>query len=124
MKQEETTDYLTAFVVGAALGVGAALMFAPKPPTRKERLMKELKPYRKKLEKKSARARKSMGNQAEAAAGWGDELMEASRAVVSDMREEVAAMVADARSEIADSVADQLDFAQKRLKKSAKRIRS
>lgn len=124
MKQEETTDYAAAFVVGALVGVGAALLFAPKPPTRKERLMKELKPYRKKLDKQSARARKEMGRQASAASDWGEELFEASRSVVSDMRDEVADMVAEARAEIADSVADQIESAQKALKKRAKRMRS
>lgn len=124
MKQEEQTEYLTAFVVGALLGVGAALLFAPRPPTRRERLMKEIKPYRKKLDKQSARAREEMGKRASSAADWGEELMSASRAVMGDMRDEVAHMVADARAEIADSVADQLESAQKALKKSAKRVRS
>lgn len=124
MKQDDTTEYLSAFVVGALVGVGAALLFAPKPPTGKERLIKELKPYRKKLNKQSARARAEMGKRASAAGDWGEELLDASREVMSDMRDEVAALVADARDEIADSVANQLDSAQKTLKKSAKRIRS
>lgn len=124
MKQEEQTEYLTAFAVGALVGVGAALLLAPKPPTRRERLMKELKPYRKKLDKRSARARKEMEKRASSAADWGEEMVSASRSVIGDMRHEVADMVADARAEIADSVADQLESAQKALKKSAKRVRS
>lgn len=124
MDRDQTTDYVTAFVVGAAVGVGAALLFAPKPPTRRERIMKELKPYRKQLEKRTARARKQVGRQAASAADWGEEMVEASRSVMSDMREEVAGLVADARSEIAEAVATQLESAQKSLKKTAKRIRS
>lgn len=124
MKQDEKTDYFSAFVVGTLVGVGAALLFAPKPRTPRERLMKELKPYRKKLNKQTARARSGMGKHASAAGEWGEELLDASRAVMMDMRDEVAHLVADARAEIADSVADQLDSAQKSLKKSAKRIRS
>jgi gas vesicle protein len=124
MDRDQSTEFLSVFVVGALIGVGAALLFAPKPPTRRERIMKELKPYRKKLEQRTAGARKAMGKQAASAADWGEEMMEASRSVVSDMRDEIAAMVADARDELADSVADQLDAARKSLKKSAKRIRS
>jgi gas vesicle protein len=124
MNRDDSTEYLTAFVVGALAGVGAALLFAPKPPTRRERIMKELKPYRKKIEKRSAKARKAMGKRASAAADWSDDLMETSRAVLADMQDELAAMVADARSEIADTVASQLEAAQKNLKKNAKRIRS
>ena len=124
MDRDQSTEFLSVFVVGALIGVGAALLFAPKPPTRRERIMKELKPYRKKLDKRTAGARKAVGKQAASAADWGEEMVEASRAVVSDMRDEIASMVADARDEIADSVADQLDAARKSLKKSAKRIRS
>ena len=128
MDTDQTTEYASAFTVGLLLGVGAALLFAPKPPTRKERIMKQIKPYRKKLEKRASSAKKQVGgavsSRASAAADWRDEMIEASRAVIADMRSEVAKMVADARGEIADAVADQLDNAQKSLKKSAKKIRS
>lgn len=117
MSTDQTTEYASAFVVGLLVGVGAALLFAPKPPTRKERIKKQLKPYRKQLEKRATAARKQVGDRAAAAADWSDDLM-------ASMREEMASMVADARTEIANSVADQLDSAQKTLKKSAKRIRS
>lgn len=124
MNRDQTTEYVSAFVVGALVGVGAALLFAPRPPTRRKRIMKELKPYRKQLEKRTAKARKRMGKQASVAADWGEDMMAASRAVVGDIRGEVADIVADAREEIADAVANQLESAQKALKKSAKRIRS
>lgn len=124
MNRDQSTEYASAFVVGILVGVGAALLFAPKPATRKERIMKQLKPYRKQLEKRTASARKEVGNRASEAADWGDEMMAASRAVIDDMRDEVASMVAGARAEIASAVADQLESAQKSLKKSAKRIRS
>jgi len=123
MDTDQTTEYASAFAVGLLVGVGAALLFAPKPPTRRERLAKQLKPYRKKLEKGTASARKQMGDTAAAAADWRDEMFDASRAVIADMKGEVTRMVADARKEIADAVADQLDSAQKSLKSSAKKIR-
>ena len=124
MDQDHSTEYATAFVIGALVGVGAALLFSPDPPTRRERLMDELKPYRKKLAKQSKKTRKKLGKQATAAADWGDDLVDASRVVMNDMRDEVAGLVNDAREEIADAVAAQLDSAQKAQKKNAKRIRS
>ena len=117
MSRDQTTEYASAFVVGLLVGVGAALLFAPTPPTRRERIKKQLKPYRKQLEKRAAAARKQVSDRATAAADWSDDLM-------AGMRDEVASMVAEARTEIANSVADQLESAQKTLKKSAKRIRS
>jgi len=101
MSDDKTTEYVTAFIVGAALGVGAALLLAPDPPTRRERVMKELKPYRKKLHKKTQKLRKDAGKHMAATGDWGEDLAAASRAVVQDIREEVADMVADARDQIA-----------------------
>jgi gas vesicle protein len=122
MDRDQTTEYTTAFVVGAILGVGAALLFAPDPPTRRERIMKELKPYRKQFKKRTARARKELGRQASVASEWSEELVAASRDVMRDLRDEVSELVADARNEIAGTVESQLESAQKALRKSAKRI--
>lgn len=125
MRQEESTEYVGAFVVGALVGIGAALLLAPKPPTRRERLMKELKPYRKKVRKKvargTARARRAVNADP---TGSAEKLLDVSRSVMDDMRDEVSAMVAEARAEIADAVADQLQSAQKRMKKTVKQARS
>ena len=123
MTKDSSSEFVMAFAVGAMLGIGAALLLAPDPPTRREKLMKELKPYRKKLKKRTASARKGVGRRASAAADMGDELMEAGRAVARDLREEVADLVAQARSEIASTVEDQLEAAQDALRKGAKRIR-
>lgn len=124
MQNDHSTEYVTAFVVGALVGVGAALLLAPEPPTRRERVMKELKPYRKKLRKQTAKMRKQAGKQVNAGVDWGDDLAAASRAVIQDLREEVAHMVAEARDEIADAVETQLDSAHSGLRRGAKRIRS
>lgn len=124
MKNDQSSEYVVAFAVGTLLGVGAALLLAPDPPTRREKIMKELKPYRKKLSKKTKSARKQVSRQASSAADYGDEMVTAARAVLQDLRDEVADLVADAREEISDAVDTQLDSAQRALKKSRKRIRS
>jgi gas vesicle protein len=123
MRDEITGEFVVAFAVGALLGVGAALLLAPDPPTRREKVMKELEPYRKKLRKKTASARKQVGKRASAAADVGDELVAAGRAVAADLRDEIAELVAEARSEIAATVENQLEAAQGALKKGAKRVR-
>lgn len=124
MKQDRTTEYVTAFVVGTLVGVGAALLFAPEPPTRREKIMKELKPYQKKIAKQGKRARKTVGRQASAATDWTEELAAASRTVMADLRGEVADLVSDAREEIAATVESQLASAGKAIRRGAKRVRS
>ncbi|HUE76404.1 MAG TPA: YtxH domain-containing protein [Longimicrobiales bacterium] len=123
MRDEHNGEFVVAFAVGALIGVGAALLLAPDPPTRREKIMKELKPYRKTLRKKTSSARKQVGRRASAAADLGDELISAGRAVAADLREEIADLVSEARSEIAATVEDQLEAAQDALKKGAKRVR-
>lgn len=124
MNRDSTTEYVAAFAIGAIVGVAAALALAPDPPTRRERVMKELKPYHKKLRKRATKVRKQAGKQVSAAGEWRDELMAASRAVMADLREEVAELVADARTQIADAVDHQLDSAHSGLRRGTKRIRS
>ncbi len=123
MRDEHNGEFVVAFAVGALLGVGAALLLAPDPPTRRDKIMKELKPYRKTLRKKTSSARKQMGRRASAAGDFGEELISAGRAVAADLREEIADLVSEARSEIAATVEDQLEAAQDALKKGAKRVR-
>ena len=123
MNQDQTTEYVTAFLIGAAVGIGAALLLAPEPPTRREKIVKELKPYRKKIRKRTAKARKEMGRQASAVADFRDEMLAAGRDVIRELRSDVADLVADARDEIAATVDSQLESAQGVLRKSAKRIR-
>lgn len=124
MNDDKTTEYVTAFIVGAALGVGAALLLAPDPPTRRERVMKELKPYRKKLDKKTRKLRKDASRQIAATGEWGEDVAAASRAVMQDLREEVAELVAEARDQIADALESQLESATTGIRKGTKRIRS
>jgi gas vesicle protein len=125
---DSSSEFVIAFAVGALLGVGAALLLAPDPPTRREKLAKQLRKRtsaaRKELGKRTGSARKELGKRASAAADVGDELVEAGRAVARDLREEVADLVAEARSEIAATVETQLESAQRALRKGAKRIRS
>ncbi|HSH46144.1 MAG TPA: hypothetical protein VK966_09825 [Longimicrobiales bacterium] len=124
MKNDRSGEYMLAFVVGTLLGAGAALLLAPDPPTRRERVMKGLKPYRKKLRKKTTAARKQVNRGASSAAGYGDELVEAGREAIQDLRDEVADLIADARDEIAEAMDSQVDSARRALKKGRKRLRS
>lgn len=122
MPDFDTSDYVTAAVVGTLLGVGAALILRRKPPTRRERLMKELKPYRKSLAKNAKRARRRVEHGAEATAEMGGELVGATRDILLQFRKEMAKVVEETREEIGSIVSDQLDDARKSLRKAAKRF--
>ena len=55
----ERKDYLVAFVIGAAVGIGATLLLKPKP-SRAQRLVYEIAPTMKRLRKRGRRVRKAL----------------------------------------------------------------
>lgn len=120
----DNTDFLAALAIGAIAGLGLTLLFRRDPPTRRERLMKELKPYRKKLSKQARRARDTIGKQATAAAKRGDSMVTGGRDALESFRTEVSDIVSAARSDIAAAVQEQVGVAQDTLKRTTKRIRN
>ncbi|MFO7259538.1 MAG: hypothetical protein DIU52_000180 [bacterium] len=105
MAQHGARDFVAAFAVGAALGVGAALLLRPEPPTRTERLLRELTPYRKRLRKHVRRASRRLR-------GRGDELKDEMLAIgrdfLRDLRAEANEIVAQARAELVRAVEDEV----------------
>lgn len=124
MNEQETTDFLAAFAIGAVVGVGAMLLLGPKRRTRgTRRVARDLRPYRKKMRKSARRARKGIEQTAGATAELRDDLTAASRTVVRDFQEEFADLLASAREEIAHTVDDQVSEARKALTRSVERLR-
>lgn len=119
----DDTDFLAALAIGAIAGLGLSLLFRRDPPSRRERLMKELKPYRKKLNKQARRARDTIGKQASSAAKRGDAVVAGGRDALDSFRSEVSDIVSAARADIAATVQEQVGAAQDTLKRTAKRIR-
>lgn len=121
MLQRDAIDFAAAFAVGAVLGVGAALLLRPEPPTRAERILKDLEPYREKLRKSAHRARKGFREGAGATAEMGEALRGASRELLHDFREEIAEMIAAARNELALPVKDQVSQARRARGRAGRR---
>lgn len=123
MDDRETTEYLTALAVGALLGVGAALLFRPRR-SRTDRLIRELKPYRKRIQRGVSRARGAVESGAGTAAERGGALAAAGAAVLHDFRDQLVELASTARDEVADMIETQVTEAQGALKRGAKKIRS
>lgn len=120
MPDLDNRDYVAALVLGTLLGVGAALMMR-KEPTRREKLVRELKPYGKAIRKGAKRARTQIGDSADNALEYGEELLTASREILDGFRDEVAKVVASARDELSDAVAEQVHDAKKALRRGRAR---
>lgn len=101
-------EFLGAVAVGTLLGVAAALALRPSPRSARERLLRELQPYRQQLRDSAAGARRAVeaathaaeelahdgGDASEDAIGLGRELL-------AEFREEVRRVLEEARAELA-----------------------
>lgn len=122
MAERDTIDFVTAFAVGIVLGVGAALLLKPEPPTRTARILKELEPHRKRIRKSLTEARRGFGQGAGAAADVGAEIAAAGKELVQELRAEFSRLVADARRELARAAEEEARRAVDRRVVRAERI--
>ncbi len=104
MARQSTTEFLAAFAVGTALGIGATLLLKPEPKSAKERLMRELKPYRKKMRKSAGQMARGIRRGRAATAEVADDAIDAGRELLSEFRDEVRRIVAEARDELTEAL--------------------
>lgn len=118
MPRQDTVDFLTAFAVGTVLGIGATLLLQPQRSPR-ERVVRQLKPYRKQIRRSYDQVRSGVRGGAGATAELGGEVITAGRELLGEFREEVAEILAEAREELQSMARDQ----SKDLGKGVKRAR-
>jgi gas vesicle protein len=118
MAKQETSDFLTAFAIGTVLGVGATLLLRSGKETETERILRELKPLRKRASKQIKRARAGVADGAEAAERFGSEILDTGRSVLSQFRDEIADIVTSARDEIVDAARDTVKGARKSARRA------
>ncbi|HEX8430580.1 MAG TPA: hypothetical protein VF625_04800 [Longimicrobium sp.] len=107
---QDSNDFLTAFAIGTALGVGATLLLRPRPRPRsaRERVMRELKPGRVRGGPPRSPAQHGHGG-VEAAGGMAEEVISVGRELLDEFREEVQRILSDARDQLRDVAADDDD---------------
>lgn len=104
MARQNTTEFLAAFAVGTVLGIGATLLLKPEPQTAKERLMRELKPYRKKMRRSAGQVARGLQRGRAATGEVADDAIDAGRELMAEFRDEVRRIVAEARGELAGAL--------------------
>lgn len=106
MASNDTSDFLTAFAIGTALGAGAILLLRPARPNPRRRLAKRLKPRRgRKLARRSRiRSVRLEGGDAtlgaEASQAMTQEVIATGRELLAEFRAEVQRILDDAREEL------------------------
>lgn len=120
MAEQDTADFLTAFAVGTVLGIGATLLLQPKP-TPRQRVAKQLKPYRKKMKRSYGKARKAVRHGAGATSEMSSEVFSASGDLLSEFRDEVASILGDARADLQEMISDQAGDLSKSVRKARRK---
>src|SRR5688500_389040 len=101
MARQDTNDFLAAFAIGAALGVGATLLLRPEKPNPGKQLQKRLRPHVRKLRKSAARKGKGVRvARRPTAEGMEDDAIRAGRELLAEFRGEVQRILDEARKEL------------------------
>ena len=97
MPRQDTVDFLTAFAVGTVLGIGATLLLQPEE-TRRDKVVKKLKPYRKQMRKSYDKLARGVRSGTDATSDLTSDVIGAGRELLGDFREEVSEILEQARA--------------------------
>ena len=118
MPRQDTVDFLTAFAVGTVLGIGATLLLQPERSP-KQRVLRQLKPYKKQIRRSYSQVRGGLRSGREATGELTSDAISAGRELLSEFQSEVAEILRDARSELREIAEQQ----RKDLSKGVRRTR-
>jgi gas vesicle protein len=121
MDRDDSVEFLTAFAIGTAIGVGLIFLLRPKPSPR-ERVVRQLKPYGKRIRKGATQVRSGVREGADATSDFTSEVISAGQELLDEFRGEVSSILKNARGEIKDMVDDQVKDLSKAVKRSRRNL--
>lgn len=120
MPRQDSVDFLSAFAVGAVLGIGATLLLQPKR-TPKQRIARKWKPYRKQMEKSYQGARTALRGGAGATADMTSVLVDAGQELLGEFRKEATKILAEAQKDLQKVAQEQAKELSKNVQRARKR---
>ena len=121
MPRQDTVDFLTAFAVGTVLGIGATLLLQPER-TPKQRVLRQMKPYKKKIRKSFSQVRGGLRGGRAATGEMTSEAISAGRELLGEFRSEVADILREAREEIQELVEAQAKDLTKGVRRTRRKL--
>jgi gas vesicle protein len=121
MPRQDSVDFLSAFAVGAVLGIGATILLQPKR-TPKQQIARKWKPYRKQMRKSYEGARSAVGVGAGATAEMTSVLVDAGQDLLGEFRKEAAKILAEAQKDLQKVAQEQSKELSKNVQKARKRF--
>lgn len=120
MRNNDSAEYMTAFVIGAVIGAGAALLLRPEPKTRAQRIMGQLAPVARKAGKAARHAGKQYSRSIEMGRRATEDLTDAGKDAIDQFQRRVEDILAEARDDMSDGIRD----ARKAVKRKLRQVRS
>jgi gas vesicle protein len=121
MPRQDTVDFLTAFAVGTVLGIGATLLLQPER-TPKQRVLRQMKPYKKRMQRSYSQVRGGLRSGREATGEMTTEAISAGRELLGEFRSEVADILRDAREELQEIVQAQAKDLSKGVRRTRRKL--
>ena len=121
MPRQDTVDFLTAFAVGTVLGIGATLLLQPER-TPKQRVLRQMKPYKKQMRRSYSQVRGGLRNGRAATGEMTTEAITAGRELLGEFRTEVSDILRDAREELQDLVRAQAKDLSKGVRRTRRKL--
>ena len=131
------SDFLTALAIGAVVGIGAALLFRASDDLDREKIMKKLKPLKKRANhalhrassevsktasRQMTKARKKAKHKMSDAAAAGRIVKRSSGKIARHTGDDISKIVEDARRELRNSARDSVRQAQRAMRRAAKKL--
>ena len=122
MRERDDSDILAALAIGAVVGIGAALLFRSGDGMDRERIIRKLKPLKKKATRAFRDAQRSAVDKLHDVGDAGHILRRSSGKIAGDLQTDAAKIVRAARKELRASARDSVKQAQKAMRRASKRL--
>jgi gas vesicle protein len=123
MRDRDNTDLWTALAIGAVVGIGAALLARSRQDETNDLqgMLKRLKPTRKRAARMVKNARRAVSRGAHQAGEAGEDLVHASRDMLTDLRKNAREIVHTTRDELEKVARNSVLDARKAARRAARR---
>lgn len=135
--ERDDSDFLTALAIGAVVGIGAALLFRASDDLDREKIIKRLKPLKKKANRalhsaservmhsasdRMERAQKQMNRKMSDMAGAGRIVSRSSGRIAHNVNDDLAKIMAQAGRDLEATARDSVKQARRAMRRAARRL--
>lgn len=123
LMDRDNTEVWTAVVIGAIVGIGAALLVRARQEDDTHELIRRLRPVTKQAKRAAKSAGEEFGRRARQAGDTGEDLLDHSREFLDEMRKGAREIVQSTRDELRKAARDSMNDARRAARRAARSAR-